>query len=294
MKMRSVAVLDAPSNLGLRPPEGGAVPGCYKLPWALREAGLVRALGAYEAGCVVPPRYISTWSPGGGTRNAEAIASYSLELADRIELLLTAEHRLLVLGGDCSILIGSMLALRRRGRYGLVFLDAHSDFRHPGNSAEIGAAAGEDLAIVLGYGDPRLTALGAGAPLVQVGDVVLAGIRAADPYLQELAPQVGAVLSSSRIEENPIGAAEAILRALEGTEGFWIHLDADVLDPVQMPAVDAPALNGISLTALGRLLGGLVRSPALVGMELTIFDPDLDPTGDHASALVGCIGGSFV
>jgi arginase family enzyme len=55
--------------------------------------------------------------------------------------------------GDCSILLGAMLALRRIGRYGLAFIDGHSDFRHPGNSSGgnstgVGAAAGEDLRLL--------------------------------------------------------------------------------------------------------------------------------------------------
>jgi arginase len=59
-----------------------------------------------------------------------------------------------VLGGDCSILLGNLLALRRGGRAGLVFIDGHSDFRHLGNSENGRAAAGEDLAVACGLGDP--------------------------------------------------------------------------------------------------------------------------------------------
>ena len=54
---RAIAILDAPSNLGLCPPGRGVVPGVYKLPWALRDCGIVQALRAFDAGSVVPPRY---------------------------------------------------------------------------------------------------------------------------------------------------------------------------------------------------------------------------------------------
>jgi arginase len=76
-----------------------------------------------------------------------------------------------------------MLALKRTGRYGLVFIDAHSDFRHPGNSPEIGAAAGEDLAIVTGRGDHRLINLEGMGPYVQEEDVHIVGVRSNDDYL---------------------------------------------------------------------------------------------------------------
>ncbi len=54
MMKRQITVLDAPSNLGLRPPEPGAVPGCYKLPWALRDRNLLAAIHATDAGSLVP------------------------------------------------------------------------------------------------------------------------------------------------------------------------------------------------------------------------------------------------
>jgi arginase len=86
--------------------------------------------------------------------NAAAMATYTRQLADRIGALVDVGEFVLVLGGDCSILLASILALRRRGRYGLAFLDGHSDFRHPANSSRVGAAAGEDLALVTGRGRP--------------------------------------------------------------------------------------------------------------------------------------------
>jgi hypothetical protein len=59
---KSISILDAPSKLGLRPPEVGSVPGCYKMPWALRDRGLVALLKAEDAGSLVPPRRFSSFS----------------------------------------------------------------------------------------------------------------------------------------------------------------------------------------------------------------------------------------
>src|SRR2546423_3090408 len=113
--MRRIAVLDAPSNLGLRPPTATSVPGCAKAPGALRDQGLLARLGARDAGCVTPPRYDpGDWRPGDGVAHAESIAWYSRRLADRIGALLDAGEFPLVLGGDCSILLGSALAMARR------------------------------------------------------------------------------------------------------------------------------------------------------------------------------------
>lgn len=90
--MRSrMSVLDAPSNLGLRPPAPGVVPGCYKLAGALRDCGLLRRVGAAHAGCVTPPRYDPhEWRSGDGVANAVALARYTARLADRVGAVLDA------------------------------------------------------------------------------------------------------------------------------------------------------------------------------------------------------------
>ena len=285
-------VLDAPSNLGLRPPELGAVPGCYKLPWALRNHGLVQVLAAEDAGSVVPPRYRAHWKPGEGDRNAESIATYSIALADRMDTLLSLSGQVVVLGGECSILIGTALSLKRRGRFGLVYLDAHSDFRHPGNSEAIGAAGGEALAIVTGRGDARLTDLDGAGPYVRHSDIHVVGVRDDDDHLDELATLGIRTTTSSQVREGGIDAtADEVLGSVtRSADGFWIHLDLDVVDSSQMTAVDCPEPNGLMFKELSRLLGYLVRSPRCAGLELTIYDPDLDPSGETAEAIVACMG----
>ena len=97
---------------------------------ALRACGIVERLGARDAGVVGPPAYAPSVDV-----NRAAIAGYTRTLATRIGALLDAGERPLVLGGDCSILLGAMLALRRRGRFGLAHVDGHLDFRHPGGPA---------------------------------------------------------------------------------------------------------------------------------------------------------------
>ena len=130
--VRRPVVIEAPSNLGLSPPEPGSVPGVYKLAGALRECRLPARIAASDGGVVVPPRYRADWD-GQTVRNREAIASYSPRLPDRFTATLYGGGFPVVLGCDCSILLGAMNALRRRGRYGLVFVDGHLDFRHNGN-----------------------------------------------------------------------------------------------------------------------------------------------------------------
>jgi arginase len=286
---RRAAVLDAPSNLGLRPPAEGTVPGCYKLAGALRDCGLVRRLGAEDAGCVTPPRYDRAgWRPGDGVFNAAAIAAHSRRLADRLGGMLEAGRFPVVLGGDCSILLGAALALNRRGRYGLAFVDGHSDFRHPGNAPYVGAAAGEDLALATGRGQEDLTGIEGRRPYLRDEDVAVLGIRDLDEALTELGGLGVPVWEVTRLRaEGPARAARAALSHLERADldGFWVHLDADVLDPGVMPAVDSPDPDGLSHAELVALLAPLAAAPGCAGVEVTVFDPDLDPDGRLAHEL---------
>jgi arginase len=285
--MRRLAVIDAPSNLGLRPPADDAVPGVYKLPGALRDAGLLARLGAGDRGVVTPPRYHPTWD-GVHVRNERALATYTTALADRIGATLDHAEHPLVLGGDCSVLLGAALALRRRGRFGLLFVDAHSDFRHSGNTNGMRAAAGEDLALVTGRGD-GLTALDGLSPYIRDGDVTLVGVRDDDPHLDELRAHGFGVITASGVAA--IGARAAVRRALDHREldGVWLHLDADVVDPAILPAVDTPARGGLALTDVAGLLDEAAASGCLTGLDVTILDPDLDPGGAQVALLADAL-----
>lgn len=296
--MRNIVVVDAPSNLGLRPPAPGTVPGCHKLAGALREQRLVQRLRALEGGVVVPPRYDrGDWQEGDGVFNAAAIASYTRKLADRIEHHVRAGDLPVVLGGDCSIQLGASLALRRIGRYGLVAADASADFRHPGNSDRIGAAGGEELALATGRGQDDLTDLEGLRPYLRDEDVRVFGVR--DEFeddLTELAAlKIPAVTVFDLRKQGADEVGRATGRSLDTPEldGYWVHLDADVLDPSVMPAVDSPDPGGLLPGELTALLAPLVRSPRCAGLNVTIYDPDLDPEGTAGALLADIVVAIF-
>ncbi|MEU0569451.1 arginase family protein [Nonomuraea sp. NPDC005983] len=279
------AVLDAPSNLGLRPPAPDVIPGTYKAPWALRDAGLVERLGAHDAGAVVPPRYVATWKPGDGVRNGRAIAAYTRKLAGRVAAIRESGRFPVLLGGDCSIVLGPALALRRTGRYGLAYVDAHPDFRHLGNSPHVGAAAGEDVALVTGRGDDYLTDIDGLRPYVRDEDVIVLGVRDEEDMRDFEGSGVAYASSADIVAGAGLEAARKVL-ARDDLDGFWIHLDVDVLDPSVLPAVDSPTPGGLNPAQLSGLLRGLLELPGAAGLEVSILDPDLDEDGSQAALIV--------
>ncbi|QXE32937.1 arginase family protein [Streptomyces sp. GMY02] len=133
-------------------------------------------------------------------------------------------------------------------------------------------------------------------PYVRDEDVRVFGIRDYDAQRAELAEL--RIMNATVGEIREWGAEElagAVVQTLEVpvTEGFWVHLDADVLDPSIMPAVDSPDSGGLMPDELAPLLRTLVLSERCVGLNLTVYDPDLDPDGSCAALLAGLLLTAF-
>lgn len=286
MTSNRFALLEAPSVLGLFPK------GVETLPDALLAAGLADRLGASHVGRIDPPAYDTERDSGTLLLNPRAIRDYSVALADAVGGLLDAGTIPVVLGGDCSIVLGCLLALKRRGRYGLLFLDGHADFYQP-DAEPNGEAASMDLALATGRGPAVVTDIEGRGPLVRDADVVVVGRRdAADAEAH----------GSQRIEETAIdvidlatvqrvGVEAAAARAIgrlsaPALDGFWVHLDADVLDDAIMPAVDYRMPGGVSWDDLAAVLRVAASSGRMVGIDITIFNPKLDGGGAIAREFV--------
>jgi len=274
-------IVEAPSILGLKPT------GVERLPAVLLQHGLADELHARHAGRVEPnTAYNTERDPATLTLNARAIAEYSVQLADTVAEVVGRGEFPILLGGDCSILLGSSLALRRRGRYGLLFIDGHADFYQPEANPN-GEAASMDLAFATGHGPEPLTNLEGLRPLVRDEDVVLFGFRDAEEQRQygsqPLPPQM---LSMDLKEVRRLGIERAAHRAVEHltasdrpTHGFFIHLDADVVSDDLMPAVDYRMPDGLTWDELRTALEVALASGRAVGIEITIYNPSLDESG---------------
>jgi arginase len=288
-------IIEAPSPLGLRPS------GVELAPEVLRTAGLHSRLGCTDAPQIAIPRYDDRRDAATGVLNPAGIAEVARSLAKVVESALQADRLPVVLGGDCSIILGPLLALRRRGRYGLVYLDGQADFQHPDDEPR-GEVASLDLALVTGRGPRPLADLDGLAPLVRAEDVALVGYRDFDDndrFGDEHVRESGiTVLDYRDLRAAP--AARILDRALAAVtkpqmQGFWVHFDVDVLDDAIMPAVDYRHDGGLSWAEAAELLQGLLGQPGACGLDVTIFNPNLDPdriiARDLCDFLVRCVGG---
>lgn len=282
--LRRYALIEAPSVLGLKPT------GVEGLPDRLLDEGLAERLQARRAGRVETPDYGFERDPQTKTLNAQAIAAWSPKLADAMESVLDAGEFPVILGGDCSILLGSTLALKRRGRYGLLFIDGHADFYQPDVNPN-GEAASMDLAFATGHGPDLLTNIDGRGPLVRADDTVAFGFRDSEEQAafgsQPLPPALRAFDLATVHRRGANSAAREAVEHLtrDGLDGFFIHVDADCLDDAIMPAVDYRIPDGLSWDELASTLQIAIASGKAIGLEITIYNPKLDADGSAGRGL---------
>jgi arginase len=288
------AIVEAPSNLGLMPT------GVERTPETLIELGLGRRLGAASVARVEAPAYEAARDPATGMLNPAGIAGYTPRLADAVEAAVGRGETPVVLGGDCSILLGCLLALKRRGRYGLLFVDGHTDFYDPATSVS-GQGADMDLSLATGRGPALVTDLEGRRPYVRDADAVVFGYRDSPVARKHRAKDVRdtAITAFDLAAVRGAGAEAAATRAAwqlasAPTDGFWIHLDADVLDDRIMPAVDYRQSDGLSHDELAATLAAACATGRVVGIDITIYNPNLDDAERTAGrGLVDCVARGF-
>jgi arginase len=277
-------ILHVETNLGLRP--GGV----ERLGAALLELGLSERIGAPVAPALRAPPFDDRRDPVLGARNVEAAATLAIQQADLVCQILNASEFPVVLGGDDTVLLGCLLALRRLGSAGLVLLDGHTDFWDlPEGTGEL---SDSDLWIVTGHGPKVISDLEGRRPLVSADACVVYGHRdralqirdgSRDVYREPMLVRNLAELRAAGVE-NAVNHAAAFLAA-KGVDRVWLHLDADCLDDVLMPAVDWRLDGGLTPSEVVGLARPLVISEVVAGMDVTIYNPSLD-SDDHAAGRV--------
>jgi arginase len=167
-----------------------------------------------------------------------------------LALAIDLPERPLVLGGCCCAHVGAVEGLAaRHGRIALVWLDAHGDLNTPETSPS------GDL-----WGMPLRMLIDSGA--VDPVDVVLLGARNLDPPERAYVASVG-------LRTEP----EGLDRALEETEGAYVAVDADALDPAEISPF-MPEPGGLSLAETEELLGRVRGRTAILGVGLSGLSPE--------------------
>jgi arginase len=297
---KTVGLIGVPTSMG------AFAPGQEKGPQALRDADLPGRLS--RAGAEVEDHgdavRVRRWRPDKGNRraqNAPAVAEVARETAARVRDAAEAGRLPLVLGGDCTVELGTVAGLLPSGgRLGLIYFDVHPDLNVPGSVTE-GALDWMGVAHMLGVEgvEETLRRVGPRYPLLENDDVFLFsyGPEQATEWERE-------AIERRRLRGIPVGevaadpegaAARALADMRPRSDRLLVHFDVDTVDFTDLPLSENPGRNeGLPFDAAMRALKVLLRSENLAALTVTEFNPDHgEEDGSTARALAEGLAGAF-
>jgi arginase len=265
---------------------GAYAPGQEKAPAAFRAHGIAEAIR--RAGRDVCDRGDVDgfrWRPDPHhpkAMNLQAVRGVAERVADRVADALGAGDMALVLGGDCTVELGSVAGVLRASRsVGLIYIDLDTDLNPP--DASDGALDWTGVAHLLDVegAAPELSGLGPRRPMLFDRDILYLGI---DPVTQteiEKATMVSRSLRCIELADVHRSLEATIRQAIEWAqriERVAVHVDVDVLSFAAFPiAENVRRQDGLTLPELATILRGLLALPNVATLTVTEVNPDHAP-----------------
>jgi arginase len=270
--------------LGVPTSAGAFAPGQEQAPAALREAGLLERL--CDAGATVTDhgdREVWRWRPDHASPRAQHVAEVVAivrETAGRVARAADAGEVTVVLGGDCTVGIGTVAGhVSSGGRVGLVYFDSHADLNVPA-AVRAGALDWMGVAHMLGEDGavPELVHAGPRAPLLAPEQVLLLGwgSEQATPFERDALARRGIdAITVDDVAADPTAAARRAAEwAADRCDRLVVHFDVDVIDFADEPLSENTGRNeGLAFDAALTALAGVAASPLLAGVTVTELNP---------------------
>jgi arginase len=270
--------------IGVPTSAGAFAPGQEQAPAALREAGLVGLLR--QGGIEVNDRgdrELWRWRPDRerpDAQNLGKVVEIVRDTAERVTEAAEAGEFTLVLGGDCTVGIGTVAGhVASSDDVGLIYFDLHADLNIP-TSALPGALDWMGMAHMLGEegAERELVEAGSRGPLLAPDRVILLGWgpEQARPHEREAIEKLDLeAIDVNQVRENPAAAASRALTFFGGrADRVLVHFDVDVVDFTDTPLSENPGRNeGITYEQATAVLAVLLESPAVAGITVTELNP---------------------
>jgi len=267
--------------------------GHERAPAVLRAAGLVERLQGvgYEVAdlgdCVTQLYQPDDEHPR--ARNLPAVLAALNDLKPRVEQAVKSGALPLVLGGDCIIALATLAGVRRYFRnVSLVYMDRDADVNVPATTPS-GCVDGMVVAHIIGRGAPELVRFWGEPPLVREPDVALFGVDRLDPPEEALlaGSPIRRYMAADVQRQGVTAAADAALERMHATSHeFVLHFDVDVISSDDFRATNFAASGGLRLEEVRQALEVFARRKNLAAIEVTVYNPELDPDGSAAKTLI--------
>jgi arginase len=270
-------------------------------PSAIRCAGIEKKLEqigytVQDRGDLVVRRGKFASQPATNLKYLEEIAKVNEELCRNVAEEIGKGNFPLVIGGDHSIAIGSIAGVwQHHKKIGVIWYDSHGDV-NTADTSPSGNIHGMPLAVALGYGHERLTAIGGPAAKVHPENVVIIGARCIDQGERIFLKEKGISVYTMH-ELDQLGMSRVIEQALDivtkSTDAVHLSLDLDALDPYHAPGVGTPVPGGITYRESHLAMELLSEAGVVTSADVVEVNPILDCKNQTASVAVALMGSLF-
>ena len=256
-----VAILGAPAAT----PYPSVGPYCAGGPAAIR-AGIVNWAGArdhmdFDLGGTMVAAGTSVVDCRDLPWDADDAASNRARITDAAKTILHGGAVPVVIGGDDSIPIPLFGAFEGRGRFTVLQIDAHIDWRDEVQGIKLGLSSTMRRASEMGWIER----------IIQVGARGTGSARVSD-YEDARAAGVRFFFADA-VHERGI---DPVLVEVPAGANVLVTVDCDGLDPAIMPAVIGPAPGGLSYWQAVGLLRGVARKARIAAFDIVEFMPERD------------------
>jgi arginase len=270
-------IIGAPSSAG------AYSPGQERAPEAIRAAGLLATLGARgiavtDRGDVPGVRWQADRA-NPRAMNADAVAGVARAVADRVAGSLSDGAAVLVLGGDCTVELGTVAgASVATDDVGLIYVDVDTDLNTP-TSVEDGALDWMGVAHLLDIDGavPVLAGMGPRTPMLRPDQVLLFANENSTAFERGIIEERGIEeVRLAQVVRDPAGAARDVAGRWAGRfDRLLVHVDVDVLDYLDLPLAEETRRNtGLRFVQLVAALRTFVAAPNWVALTVCEVNPD--------------------
>ena len=286
-----------PALIGVPTDLGASCRGCSMGPEALRVAGIYPVLErlcgqVVDTGDLEGPR-ATRESASNGYRHIDMVVTWARMLSVRVYEALANKQCPVILGGDHSIAMGSILGIARYCRerqipLTILWLDAHADFNTPVTSPS-GNLHGMPVALLTDPDSEMLRRMGADYAPVAVENFQLIGVRSVDREEKLNVNTAGlAVHDMRQIDELGMRAVMRAVLDKAKARGGHLHVsfDIDFLDPLIAPGTGARVKGGPSYREAQLCMEMIYDSGLFGSLDLVEINPALDIRNQTAEIAV--------
>jgi arginase len=290
MKSMKITIIGVPFN------GNGTPPDVENPVQTFRDVGLISLLrdkghSVTDIGDMDIPSCTNKKDPVTNILNFDAWRDVSLRLSETLVERLDYDEFPIIIGGDCSILVGILDAFKVRSfPVNLFFLDGHADF-HDTNTSPSGEPADMELAALTGYLSEEIVYMTGRGPLLDEENVVVYGINEYDSIETS---NIKVVDRNSILEHGTKSTLNKCINSYRNSElPLWLHFDVDVLDKKIMPAIHYPVERGLTYEEASELLTLILKTGRITGLSIACYHPKLDSQNKGIETLLSLLEGIF-